>query len=83
MNIIEWMHRFDALNKLILNGEATSLKAIGKKMSLSPRQVSHLIKVMKRNGAPIVYDRKQRRYVYKGTGSFVAKFEYIFPEEKK
>lgn len=83
MNILDWMQRFSMLNQLILSEEAVSLKIIGEKMSISPSQVRYLIKVMKRNGAPIEYDKNQRRYIYTKSGFFEAKFEYIFPGKAK
>ena len=71
MNFIEKIERID-LN--IREGATGNAAQLAKKLGISKRSVFNYLKWMKDHGAPIVYSRIRKSYVYEHDVEFVATF---------
>lgn len=70
-DIIERLHRIDHLIRIKGTGTPNEL---ADKIGLSERSIYEYIKLLKERGAPIIYSRSRRSYVYLKPGMFNAGF---------
>lgn len=65
MKINEYLQKFEHLHDLIQREQTGSLKELSNKLHLSPRRTRDYISFLKDMGAPIVFCRLRRSYIYK------------------
>ena len=71
MNYIEKVERID---RHIREGSTGKAEDLAEKIGVSKRSVFNYIRWMKKRGAPIIYSRIQRSYIYRYDVEFVATF---------
>jgi hypothetical protein len=75
MNLFERLERIKYVDYLIHSKIANSTRSISEKLNTSPRQVANLIREMRQFGAPLKYDRRDRKYYYTENKRFTFKYE--------
>jgi hypothetical protein len=76
---LEKIKGFDHLIYIKSTGTPSELAT---KMRISVRCVNKYISLMKKNGAPIIYSRKRRTYLYHNGGRFYCEFLNSSNDEK-
>ena len=67
----------------LINKKSTGTPSeLATKMRTSVRCVHKYISLMKKNGAPIIYSRKRRTYLYHKDGRFYCEFLHSSNDEK-
>ncbi|SMO72360.1 HTH domain-containing protein [Solitalea koreensis] len=75
--MIEIIFRLEQLDYLIKTSKTGSRKVLAQKLKVSERTISRWLEFMRDRGAEIEYDRKINSFLYKKSGNFVVKAEFI------
>lgn len=73
----KFMLTIKKLDHLICCENTGSAFDLAKKLRVSPRCIYNYINIMKLNGAPIVYNRKRRSFIYRVYGNFYFGFSQV------
>ncbi|HLD53777.1 MAG TPA: HTH domain-containing protein [Sediminibacterium sp.] len=65
------------LDHLICNANTGSAQDLARKMRLSTRCIYNYINIMKTNGAPIIYNRSRKSFIYQKSGNFYFGFSQL------
>jgi predicted DNA-binding transcriptional regulator YafY len=65
------------LDHLICNENTGSAQDLARKMRLSTRCVYNYINIMRKNGAPIIYSRSRKSFIYQESGNFYFGFSQL------
>ena len=75
MDLLERLERIKYIDDLILTRRANSVKELAKKLNTSRRQILRQIKLMRKIGAPLLYDKRSKKYYYTEEKKFIFKYE--------
>jgi len=75
MNLLDRLERIKYVDYLILSKTANSIRDLSARLKTSERQVHNVIKEMREMGAPLKYDRREKRFYYEEDKKFTFKYE--------
>ncbi|MFN7910400.1 MAG: hypothetical protein ACK5QC_01170 [Bacteroidota bacterium] len=65
MDFVKQLERIKYIDFLITSQCASCPDSLSKKLNLTKRQLTNLVKIMKELGAPIEYNKRSKKYQYK------------------
>lgn len=70
-----YLKRVRKINELIIRKSTGPPKDLAKKIGVSESNIYKYLLAMKLMGAPIIYDKKRKTYLYKEQGDFIIEFQ--------
>lgn len=64
MDLLERLEKIKYTEHLIITRQANSVKELAEKLNVSRRQILEQIKIMRKMGAPVAFDKRTNKYYY-------------------